>query len=260
VGQYTPAAARPISAKPVVRSPRGPALAEDGPGYTGRVGLSYRTWLGWAAAVFTLAMPALAQAGVPRGFVGMDLDGPIFNKHFHQGRQFDRMVANGVESVRVVFNWAQAQPYPNWNYVPLGQIGSFAPNAVPTDFSATDAIVGQAAQRHLTVLPVVIYTPFWDSVKHPASALGIPRRDGPYANYLRLLIGRYGPHGTFWSSHRNIPEDSNPDVADLERAQRGALLADPAVLCARLRPVAESRPSRHQARRSQSQGGSRRDA
>jgi hypothetical protein len=153
-----------------------------------------------------LAMPAFAHAQVPRGFVGMDLDGPIFYKHVNQARQFKRMVANGVESVRVVFNWSQAEPYPNWDYVPLGQIGRFAADAVPTDFSATDAIVAQAARRHLTVLPVVIYSPFWDSVKHPPSALGIPRRDGPYASYLRLLIGRYGPHGTFWSSHRKIPK------------------------------------------------------
>jgi hypothetical protein len=113
------------------------------------------------------------------------------------------MVTSGVQSVRTVFDWSQAQPYASWSDVPEDQKSKFVDvGGVPTDFSATDSVVGLAAQRGLTVLPTVLYAPAWDSGRNPSGGAGPPVKTAPYAAYLTALIGRYGPHGTFWQTHR----------------------------------------------------------
>jgi hypothetical protein len=100
------------------------------------------------------------------------------------------MVSAGVQSVRVAFNWAAAQPTKDGPY----------------DFSATDLIVGDAAQDGLTVLPVVLYTPSWDARANPTGTIAIPANDAPYAAYLSALVKRYGPSGTYWADNPTLPK------------------------------------------------------
>ncbi len=140
-----------------------------------------------------------------RGFVGVMVDGPVLTGNVDLGRQLDSMVAGGVESLRVAVNWSLAQPYQTMAQVPAGQRSQFQlAGGVPTSFSALDRIVGLAAARGLSLLPVVQYAPAWDALKpgNPASA---PRSTAPYAEFLIALVRRYGPHGTFWSTHRSLP-------------------------------------------------------
>lgn len=163
-------------------------------------------------ALMSLLTCASAQAGttrrhtlpgtpVPARFVGVNAGGPMLSPNVNIARQFDQIVASGVETVRVVFNWAAEQPYASAQDVPVDQRGNFVDvGGVPTDFASTDQIVELAAKRGLTVLPIVIYAPSWDVGKNP-SGFAPPTRPGPYANYLTALIGRYGPHGSFWRTH-----------------------------------------------------------
>ncbi len=158
------------------------------------------------AAAGTVAHPRTPR--VPYGFVGVDVDGAtIVNppSGFDVSKQLNDMVASGVESVRVAFNWAAAQPYRSPADVPVDQQSQFTDiGDVPTDFAQTDQIVGLAAQRGITVLPTVLYAPGWDAVDNRAG-IAFPARPGPYADYLTALIHRYGPHGSFWRSHPRIP-------------------------------------------------------
>jgi polysaccharide biosynthesis protein PslG len=144
-----------------------------------------------AALLVALMLAPAAGAAVPRGFVGMNVDGPVLDGTVPLAPAMNRMVSTGVQSIRVVFNWAAAQPLPN------GPIG----------FTATDQVVALAAARHLTVLPVVIYAPTWDSASHPAGDLAPPLDDGPYADYLTALVQRYGPRGSFWTANPQLPKD-----------------------------------------------------
>jgi hypothetical protein len=153
-----------------------------------------------------LATPAVATARVPQGFVGMVADGPLFASGTNLPRQFETMVSAGVESVRVVFSWSSAQPFASWADVPPARQGAFAPGAVPTTFAATDQVVGDAARRGLQLMPVVVYAPAWDVAPHDASQLGRPAQEGPYASYLVMLVDRYGPRGSYWTSHPHIPK------------------------------------------------------
>ncbi len=156
--------------------------------------------------VGVLVPSATAAARVPQGFVGMTLSGPMTAPTTNVGLQLDRMVSSGVESIRAVFAWSDAQPYASWSDVPAAQASRFEHDAVPTDFSSTDRIVRLAAIRRLRLMPVVLYTPAWDAKPPPFGMLPQPARTGPFANYLTLLVKRYGPNGTFWQQHPGLPK------------------------------------------------------
>ncbi len=145
---------------------------------------------------------ALPGTPVPGGFVGVDAGGPLFSDNVNLGRQFDLMVRTGVQTVRVVFNWASAQPYQSMSDVPIDKTGDFVDvGGVPTNFSSTDAIIGTAAARGLSVLPTVLFAPGWDLGTNRDGGAAPPAQPGPYAAYLTALVHRYGPHGSFWRTH-----------------------------------------------------------
>ena len=143
-----------------------------------------------------------AVAPVPNGFVGMNVDGPVYPDTapgINLAQQFPKMRAAGVQSVRAVFNWAAAQPYANWSQVPAADTAAFVNvGGIPTDFTSMDEIVGLAAQQRMSVLPVVIYAPPWDVTGQTSTIFGRPATDGPYANFVTDLVARYGPRGSFW--------------------------------------------------------------
>jgi hypothetical protein len=160
-----------------------------------------------------LAGPAAAKlpgTPVPRGFVGVNLDGPPLDPQsgVSLSSQFDLMRHSGVESVRTTFNWADEQPYASWNDVPVDKKGDFENGVgnVPTDFAETDRIVTGAVQHGLAVFPTVIYAPQWDAAPHSGVALNAPRSNGPYTDYLTTLIHRYGPSGSFWAANPMLPK------------------------------------------------------
>ena len=164
------------------------------------------------AAAHGRAIPATRRAAgtsarVPQGFVGVDIDGPVTAQgtSIDLAAQMRRMVATGVESVRVAFNWAAAEPYRTLAQVPAADRSEYTVvGGVPVDFSQTDAIVAAAARLHLNVLPTILYAPDWDAVNNPAG-VDFPRTPGPYAAYAAALVGRYGPHGSFWAANPKLP-------------------------------------------------------
>jgi hypothetical protein len=145
-----------------------------------------------ALLVLGLLGPVPAEAAkrsVPRGFYGVmwnraGTDAPAVTAE----EQFALMARSGVESVRTVFSWADAQPV-------AGQ---------PPRFTATDRVVALAAAHGIDLLPVVIYSPLW-AAQYPGRSISQPARPADYAAYLAALVGRYGPRGTFWGEHPELP-------------------------------------------------------
>jgi len=146
----------------------------------------------------------LAGTPVPTGFVGVNENSPLLNSGngLSLADEFATMAKTGVQTVRVAFDWSDAQPYASWQNVPSGQAAQFehpsgAPVDVPTDFSWTDQVVQLAALYRLRLLPVVLYAPGWDAAANPGG-IPTPADPAPFANYLTALIARYGPHGSYW--------------------------------------------------------------
>jgi hypothetical protein len=164
--------------------------------------------VGWSgAAGATRGAPA---AAVPQGFVGMVVDEPVWpDPWIDLQHQVDVMTLSGVQSLRVVFNWAWAQPYHHWSQVPADQRSQYVDaGGVPTDFSRFDQIVSAASRDGQRLLPVVLDAPAWDGEKKAHTVLAIPKADGPYVAFVTALVRRYGPGGTFWQTYaydRKVP-------------------------------------------------------
>jgi hypothetical protein len=164
-----------------------------------------------ALLLLPLVTAGEAEAAVPQGFVGMFVGAPLFPQTVSDATvaaQLDQMVASGVENIRFAVYWSAMQPYASFKKVPARLRSHFVSNGVdqvPTDFEQLDKLAGAAADRGLTMFPTVLAAPGWDGRLGTLAQLAVPRRHGPYGNFLKALIFRYGPRGTFWSgrAHRS---------------------------------------------------------
>src|SRR5439155_14621459 len=111
------------------------------------------------ALLLIAAVPATAKAPrkVPAAFMGVVGDGPLlYDSSVDLPNQFDRMVGNGVQTLRLMFNWSQAQPYQSFDQVPPDQRDRYRDeNGVPTDYALMDQVVTASATRHIALLPEV---------------------------------------------------------------------------------------------------------
>jgi hypothetical protein len=154
-----------------------------------------------------LALPASAAAAprVPLGFVGTMADGPIAEPGFDPLPETSVMVASGVESIRPVFHWTDAQPYATIDAVPPAERSAYRlVDGVPTSFEPFDRLVAAATIRRLRVLPVVTTAPRW-AAKYPGRFASPPAGTAAYASFARALAARYGPGGSFWAENRSLP-------------------------------------------------------
>ena len=157
----------------------------------------------------TVIGSANAARTVPQGFFGVMADGVLLDRTDPQlAHEFDVMAANGVESVRIVVYWDELQPEGPGSPVPAGFVAGRG--NVPTTFASTDRLFGEAARHGMSVLPVVLRSPKWD-IENPNRFAGPPKRDQPYADFLGTLIDRYGPNGTFWAEHPDVPKRPQRD-------------------------------------------------
>ena len=149
--------------------------------------LSILAVLGASFAVIPTAHAAKRQ--VPFGFYGVMWDGDIATAPAkQQDRQWALMARSGVESVRTVFSWALAQPTADG----------------PLDFTDTDRKVAMASRRGVALLPVVLYTPHW-AARSPDTFGSTPKYASDYAAFMRQLVLRYGPRGSFWAENPKLP-------------------------------------------------------
>src|SRR5436190_4012105 len=138
------------------------------------------------AAASVLAVPAQAA---PRRFFGVVYDREVsVSSSATQDAQFTVMRKNGVGTVRSVFSWAAMQPAADQ----------------PPNFADTDALVARAARNDIEILPIVMYAPAWARL-FPRKAASPPRSPGDYVAFLNALVARYGPSGSFWAEHGDIP-------------------------------------------------------
>jgi hypothetical protein len=103
-----------------------------------------------------------------------------------------RMAADHLGYVCAQLSWAEVETAPN-----------------QFDFAVDDQIMAILATHHLEWLPVVLPAPsFLDpGGQAPSSGFSPPADPRQFAAFMKLLVRRYGPHGSFWRSHRSIPYD-----------------------------------------------------
>jgi hypothetical protein len=112
------------------------------------------------------------------------------------------MAHAGVGSVRAVFEWSSAQPYPRMDDVPAAERDRYRlEGGVPTDWSQIDRQVAAAVRNGMGVLPVVMVAPGWSSRGHWTR----PRSARAYGRFVGALARRFGPFGNFWVEHPELP-------------------------------------------------------
>ena len=144
------------------------------------------------AAALLGAVPAAeaAKRKVPQGFYGVMWDrAAVRASADDQEAQWALMAQSGVETVRMVFSWATAQP-----------VAGAAP-----DLWRTDEVVARAARHNIRVLPIVLDAPAWAS-RNPGENGSPPEHIGAYTAFLRSLVLRYGPGGSFWDERPDLPQ------------------------------------------------------
>src|SRR3954454_554392 len=143
------------------------------------------------AALF--ALPSCAGAAkvsrpkAPPGFFGVMADGPLLYNGFDDQSEFDLMDRSGVQTIRMAMPWSDMEPQP-------GQL----------NFADTDKIVPQAASHGFTPLPTVTFAPDW-AARHPGNSNSPPEGTSNYADFIAACVRRYGPGGSFWSDHPEVP-------------------------------------------------------
>jgi len=154
----------------------------------------------WLAAVALVlagsASAAPAAAALPADFWGVSPQAtPTFE-------QFQRLHTGGVDSVRIPIDWH----------------GVETTSSASADFSAVDNLVEGATRAGINVLPFIWDAPAWAVAQAPVPGTGgqlrapktLPVKTAgqraAWSNFLKLVVGRYGPHGTFWAANPSLPE------------------------------------------------------
>jgi hypothetical protein len=106
--------------------------------------------------------------------------------------QLHALRATGVTLARSDAFWEASEPR-----APVGSRHDYV-------WSFDDQIATALAAAGLRWLPVLDYTAPWDQ-SIPGQDHSPPRSDADYAAYAEAFAARYGPQGTFWTLHPELP-------------------------------------------------------
>ncbi len=137
-----------------------------------------------SAAILLLAASGCSGATstvppAPRGFFGIGPQTSLTE------RDAEYMKAGGIEVVRYPLVWSEIQPTRSGGY----QWGNF------------DKLVSTATRHGLQVLPFVVNTPRWLSIKGTKLPIDSAAARKAWTQFLEAAVKRYGPGGEFWATH-----------------------------------------------------------
>jgi hypothetical protein len=158
-----------------------------------------RPWTVATLAVLACVAPASAGGTTkPSVRIGPDYFGVNYprmrvDSPAVRDRQLEAIRAAGIQQVRFALVWRDLEP-----------------TAHTYDWAASDSQVAELARHRLRLMPVFALSPAWaatgeglDCTFGVASA-GVARIDD-YAQAAGALAQRYGPRGTFWREHPELP-------------------------------------------------------
>ena len=129
------------------------------------------------------AAPLSPAKGVASDFTGVYADDVFFGDAAYKRAAAARIRAAGAGIVRQPFAWADFEKSP----------------------APYDAFVAALAREGIHVLPMVL-GPQPGAAPAGQGAMEPPRSDDDYARYAVALVERYGPDGSFWHEHPDVPK------------------------------------------------------
>ncbi len=134
------------------------------------------------ALIMAWASPQAASARVPAKFWG------VVPQVLPSDAHFARIRRGGVDSVRLTIAWQNVEPAK----------GSLS-------WSGLDEAVRRASRHRLEVLPAVWGTPSWVARNELSLPVGSAKQRRAWAGFLKKLVRRYGPRGSFWAANPGVP-------------------------------------------------------
>jgi hypothetical protein len=143
-----------------------------------------------------LAVAPASQARAPRDFVGLSADdvfapgtGTAAGDEAYRLSNLSAIRAARGRLLRKVFDWSEIETSP----------GHY-------DLGAYDRYVADAASRGIKILPVLFNPPSFRAKGHGGHGTWPPVSNAAFADFAKVVVRRYGLHGTLWSSRRDIPK------------------------------------------------------
>jgi polysaccharide biosynthesis protein PslG len=119
---------------------------------------------------------------VPQGFLG------TMPPEFPSDEELTRMHEGGIDTYRIVWDMGNMER----------QQGVF-------NWTAYDGLVADAARHGITVFPLLFGVPKWISPNPARLPLDAPAHQAAWQDFVTAAAQRYGPGGTFWSAHPELP-------------------------------------------------------
>jgi len=132
-----------------------------------------------AGAADAPPVPAV-PVGVDTNLFGLTL-GPL-------EQHLTLMKAGGLSAVRQDFPWARIEPA-----------------RATFDWTAADTFMAAASSVGISTLVTLDYSTSWASPGSAGSQFD-PPDSSDFADFAAAIAGRYGPHGSFWSTHPHITQ------------------------------------------------------
>jgi len=140
------------------------------------------------AALLVAGAPA-ASAAVPSGFVGITSEDVFASPGTYRAQTLGTQRDLGVQLIRQTFDWSQIETSP----------GHY-------DLARYDGYVATLASHGMRVLPILFHTPTFHLGRTAGRASCPPADLGTFARYAQVLVARYGPNGTLWAEHPELPK------------------------------------------------------
>lgn len=128
---------------------------------------------------------------VPPGFFGLVAEEAFTVSPDERERMLSSIADTGVRVLRQPFHWSHFEHRP----------GEY-------DFGPYDVFVADAARHGISLMPVLTDPPEMYSTRPPGGPLFWsypPTSNTAFAAFARALVDRYGPTGTFWAEHPEVP-------------------------------------------------------
>ena len=153
--------------------------------------------LALAACLAVLAALSGGSGGEPqkparpdRAFLGLVAEDAFGKPGAYRRENLDRLGSTGAGLVRQTFDWARIERSP----------GRY-------DLAFYDDYVGALARRRLRLLPILFNAPRFRSSApaDPRHGTYPPRSPAEMGEFGAVLARRYGPGGSFWREHHELP-------------------------------------------------------
>ena len=129
-------------------------------------------------------------SGPDPGFLGLVAEDAFGKPGVYRRSNLDRVSSTGAGLLRQTVDWARIEREP----------GRY-------DLSFYDGYVAALARRHLRLLPILFNPPSFRSSapRNPVRGTYPPRRPADMGAFGAVLARRYGPGGSFWREHPELP-------------------------------------------------------